>query len=305
MVAVAAWIPPLIEQFQSGGGNLSALWDYFTTSHPNTTGSSTGARIVATQLSVPSPWISGHERIAPFGLGLDDKWHVPFVLVFVVVGAVVAFRRRDRDLFMVNVLALMLAVAAWFAASHVVGFPYDYLLKWTWVVGAFGWFAIGLTIVRIVQPHLAGSRSWLVPATCCVVAGLAAACVVSAARARTPDPVVEHEIAELQPALLDAMRTRPAPTLVTVKGGILGGALGDAVLLQLVRARIKAGLDPAFDYVAGKNHVVPRRGAGSVLVVADGANVDQLLRDPRYQLIGQTPNDNNLGVGLFVASPPP
>ena len=43
-VAVVCWLPPVVQQFQTGGGNLGDLLRFWTESHPNTTGWSAGAR---------------------------------------------------------------------------------------------------------------------------------------------------------------------------------------------------------------------------------------------------------------------
>jgi hypothetical protein len=62
---------------------------------------------------------------------------------------------------------------------------------------------------------------------------------------------------------------------------LIGGALADAVLLQLARAHYRAGLDSKFDDVAGNNHVGHPDEAATRVIVADGNIVDALLRDPQ------------------------
>ena len=87
LVLVVVWIPPLVEQFRGGGGNLGALWDFWRA--PTEPGVRRGPSRthVGAQLGPAPPWITGHEHL-DFAFGaLDPPWTVPIVLVL-LVGAV-------------------------------------------------------------------------------------------------------------------------------------------------------------------------------------------------------------------------
>ncbi len=289
--AFVLWLPPLIDQFRPHGGNLGALWRFFTSTHKDTAGAGTGARIVAAQLSLPAPWISGHVPITASTDGVAYSWHFPVALILVVVGGVLALRRRDRSVVMLNVVALALAVSAWFAAAHVIDVPYDYLLKWTWIVGVVAWLAIALTAWRLLGPWFdAATKPALavgIVALCTIVA-MSGAVSLSAARAHTPDAVVERSIQAVQQPLVRSLATTPGPVIVRDEGGITGGALADSVLLCLARAHIKAGFVPSLAYMVGTNHVVaPETARTSLLIADDTDHINALLRDPRSQLVAR------------------
>src|SRR5262249_49703213 len=60
-VGVALWIPAIVQELQSGRGNLTELWDFWTSNHSSMPGLATGARIVGPQFGVAPPFLTGHE----------------------------------------------------------------------------------------------------------------------------------------------------------------------------------------------------------------------------------------------------
>ena len=291
VTAVVLWLPPLVDQFRPHGGNLGALWRFFTSTHTNTTGAAAGARIVAAQLSVPAPWITGHVPVSPGTAGLVYSWHVPVALILVILAAALAIRRRDRTLIMLNVLAVALSLSAWFAAAHVIDVPYEYLLKWTWIVGAVAWLAIALTAWRLISSWFALPPRRVIAlgvVSLCAVATMSGAASVSAARAHPPDPLVERSIQAVHQPLLRSLASAPSPVFVRVDGGFAAAAFAEAVLVCLARAHIKAGFDVSLAYMVGDGHVVSSATARTLLLVADDTDrIDALLRDPHYELVAQ------------------
>ena len=138
------WSPPIIQQLQPHGGNLGALWRFWTTSHRGTVGYRTAARLLAPQLSIPAPWMSGHEHTAAStGALMTPQFSFPFALVLLAAAGGVAWKRHDRIALAACSIATTGAFIAWISIASVVGTAYPYILRWDWVVGATCWIAAG------------------------------------------------------------------------------------------------------------------------------------------------------------------
>jgi hypothetical protein len=285
-VALFSWVPPLIQQFQPNGGNLGSLWDFWTASH-KTPGLSDGVRIVAPQLSLPAPWITGHERVEFFTASLDPKWQVPFVLLLLVGAAVIAWRRRDRQSLTIVGIALVLAASAMFAAASVVDSPYSYLLRWTYNVGVISWLAIAWTIWRAVP-----AERWhriarpLAVVAIVVCAALLVATTVGAVHADHPDREAERESLHMDAALTAATKQLPQPVVVRSAGGLAAGALAASTLMRLVHLGVRAGFTSGNEYVAG-GHVYDASQAQVALTAVTDEDLPAYMNDPRFHVVAQ------------------
>ena len=107
---VVAWLPPVVQALTSDGGNLRAIWEFWTGSHA-VSGWAQGARLVGPQFAIPAPWMGAHEKIS-LGGALDPSANrFPVALILLAVVTVLAARRRDRD-------ALVLCSLAWRARAR-------------------------------------------------------------------------------------------------------------------------------------------------------------------------------------------
>src|SRR5262249_31731384 len=127
-VGVLCWLPPAIEGIAHSGGNIRALWKYWSAHHAVITGPAAGARMVGARLALPARWFSGHEQALPFTGGIVPTWHAPFALAFLAGALVVAMRTSDRQSARLCVLALGLVAAAWISASRIIDTPFGYLV---------------------------------------------------------------------------------------------------------------------------------------------------------------------------------
>lgn len=285
-VALFSWVPPLIQQFQPNGGNLGSLWQFWTADH-KTPGLVDGARIVGPQLSLPAPWITGHERVEYFSAGLDPNWRVPFVLVLLVAAAAFAWRRSDRASFALDAVALILAITAWLAAANVVDTPFSYLLRWTWGVGAISWLALAWTAWRAIPPEKLRRVARPAAVVAIVVcAALLVATTVSAASAKHPDRAAEREFVTMDGAVTAAARRLPQPIVVRSAGGLAAGALAAAVLMRLVHLGIPAGYPLGSEYVTG-GHTYDLREAQSALIAATDDDLPGYMNDPRFHVVAR------------------
>ena len=289
-VGVVMWIPPLVDATRARGGNLGALWRYFTAHHPDITGWSRAARIVLVQFGIPAPWMTGHEAVAGFGGGgLDPAWQIPWALIMVGVAAVVARRRRDRPAWSLCLVTVGLAAVAWISTAQVVGEPFSYLVRWTWLVGATAWLAIGWTGWGVARASVEGPvprRTGLV-AFGAIAIGFAIATTVGA---RNSQPLFRDSslvVGGVEAATVAAARHAPGPVLVEPAPDFDSLQATNGVVLALDQAGITAGRTPDFAWQTGRAHVVARSAARTTYLVAVNASVDRYREDPRYRPVAE------------------
>ena len=284
-VVITCWSAPLVQQFQGGGGNLGDLLRFWTHSHPNTTGWSTGARIVLQQLSIPAPWFTSHERVNAFSGGVDAHWHVPVALILLIGAAALAARRRDRQSFILDTLALAVVLAAFFSAARIVDAPYDYIVRWMWIVGAIAWLAIIWTVWRAL-PH----DSWDRAATrlgAAVSAVLLVWLVVAAVHADFPVQSYERSLVRIAPAARRALRVLPGPVLVENPRDFHSAEVAPGLLLVAIHAGVDARLPERQANVVGTAHTISAASARSVVIVAVDDAIDAYRNTPTYRSIAR------------------
>jgi hypothetical protein len=281
-VLAVCWSPPVVEQFQPGGGNLGRLVHFWMQPHPSTTGWSEGARIVAQQLAVPAPWITGHERVSPFTGAVDPRWHVPVSLILLVTASAVAWRRRDRQSLTLDVMALVLIAAAVFSAAHIVDTPFDYIVRWMWIVGATSWLAIIWTLWRALFSEAPANR---IPARSgiAVVTLLAVGFTVVAVHAGLPVRPMDRSLSRMAPTARSALRGLRGPILIEHEDNLPAAAAATGMLLIAMHAGIDAKLASAEANEVGSSHTISEPSARNVVVVAVDAVIDRYLHDPSYR----------------------
>jgi hypothetical protein len=283
-VAVICWLPPVVQQFQTGGGNLGHLIDFWTQSHARTVGWSAGTRIVFAQLAIPAPWFSGHERLIAVTGGVDPHWNVPVALILLVAAGIVALRTRDRQSFTLDAVALAMVVAAMFSAAHIVDAPFFYIVRWTWAVGAIVWIAILWTFWRALLRH----ADWDVAVTRFGVAAivvLAATLVVGAVHAEFPVQSEQRALKAIAPAARRALRQLRAPILVEGPVDFRSGLAADGVVLIAIHAGIDARLALRSVGHVGRSHAISKASARSIVVVAVDDGIEKYRSDPSYRSI--------------------
>jgi len=285
-VAFVCWLPPLIQQFEPGGGNLGELIRFFLRPHAATTGWSTGARIVGQQLWIPAPWFAGHESVNTFSDGVDPHWHAPIALILLIGAGVVALRRHDRQSLTLDSLALSVVFAAVFSAAHIVGTPYFYIVRWMWAVGALVWLAIVWTAWRALPVGIrrgrSASRLSVVP-----VAVLAAWLAVTAVHADFPVQSDQASLVGIAPAVRRSLRGLPGPVLLqSPPDDFLSGLAVEGILLIAIHAGVDARLaSDRSAIVVGKAHTTSETSARSTVVVVVDDTIDSYLINPAYRAL--------------------
>jgi hypothetical protein len=283
-VVLVLWIPPIVDQFQSGGGNLGEIWTFFTSEQDAGPSVAHSARIVADEFGVDPPWATGDDTIDFTNAGLDPPWTFPVALVLVAAAAFVSARRRDRDAVTLAVVALALALAAWFSVARVVGVPYFYVLRWTRVTGAVAVLAVAWTAMRLMAGARPQVRWALGAVTSVAAAALVTATTASSFDADAPVALESQVVSRLDGPLLAEMDDAATPVLVRPGGGFASGLVTSGVLARLVDAGIDAGVEPEYEHVVGATYVLAPAEAGTELVVlGEGDDFEVWRRDDAYR----------------------
>lgn len=161
-VGVALWFLPLFEAVNGSPGNVVNLWRYATRGSSDTAGGLTQAPgILASELGLSPPWITGDEPVEAFTdvVSASGAWQlaVPIVLLGIglwatmgrgVVGAATA--RTVRGGLVVAAAGLVGAAFAVLALDEGRGFAY--VVRFTWPVGAF----LGLVVAWALLQQVMG-----------------------------------------------------------------------------------------------------------------------------------------------------
>jgi hypothetical protein len=212
---------------------------------------------------------------------------MPIALVLLVGALVLAARRRDRQSFILDALALAFAFAALFSAAHIVDTPFSYIVRWMWTVGAIAWLAIIWTAWRALARGVVRDLavSWSATAVGAVLVGML---VVGAVHAHFPAQADQRALAGIAPGARRALRALLGPVL-------LEGAHDDfhstqaavGVLLVAIHAGVDARLvDGEADAVATA-HTTSEATARSVVVVAVDDLIDAYRADPTFRVIAR------------------
>jgi hypothetical protein len=164
------WLPPLIEQFTSGTGNLSKLVAFFTEQgghHPL----SEGVRRTAKQFTLlPRDLlhqVTGMPARASAALGIA----IALTLVAAAVALGVAARARATTTLVLLALIGLEIVVGMFSVTRVVGDVLPYLVQWISAVGLVFWVAAGAAVLPALrESRPAGSRGGRVLLVAAIIA---------------------------------------------------------------------------------------------------------------------------------------
>lgn len=276
-VAVVMWLPPLWDQLRRTG-NLGWLIGRFThpcdrrwwgdeCAEPVSLGSA--ARALASELNLGGAWISGAEHdpatTSPSVIGLA------VVLAAAVAAVVVAVRRRDRLAGTLLGVAAVATVLGLISASRILGDFYDYVIRWTWPIAAFGAVAVMWSLWREV------ARRWPGRPTRVVATGIGAAVVLVFVALATADALGVEPPSEADGRSVAALGEQAAPHLARPGAHLLRwydpgglGGVGFGLLLELERSGFDVGSDPWTRFAVGQHRVLAEESASDVLWVVTG-----------------------------------
>jgi len=238
VVILGAWAPPLLEEFRSAPGNLTALVDFFRKGDASHTFAEVIGPLAHEVGSLP---IALAKAIVPSTS--DDRNTGAGAAALLLVGcvplAIASARRVGNDYAArLGLVALVAAATAYLSALRIVGPIVDYLLLFTAAVGFAAWAAL--------------AARWLsrrsVPGVSAVVVVLAMASNARGLRAQQPIPIQTltqmRDVTEvLQRRLATAGVRRP---LVRIVPGGWGWVTAAGVLLELERTGLRFAVEESW-----------------------------------------------------------
>lgn len=301
VVTAVAWLPVAVDQV-AGRGNATEVAAFFLDSSRPTIGRDVAAGLVARQVGsegplsdedeARAPWSGGPEPIDVHGgevLGADLTrllWPLGLFAGSLVLALVVGPRGRSA-VRLAAVTGTALAVGA-AATARISDQPYNYLLRWWWVIGALVWVSIGWALWSAAGWRSGRALRWL--------AALVVVPALWSTTGSTLDAASQPNVpmADLQPAIgaLAGPVTAATPpgSPVEVRGvGSHHNIVGDGLLLQLIRSGRRVVVDPATAFKFGEDNVATTGPEAVVFVVSNDSIERYRRRDDVREIVSYDP----------------
>jgi hypothetical protein len=191
------WWPPAHEALSSDGGNLAALWRFFTEARPGQSWTLSLAIWVdrLTAILHPGPQVVGSGLMAVPMQATDGLSRLPWLLAAPVYPGVMlwaslqATRSGDRYCVMLSQVALIGSVVALWSITRIPGVVEEYQVAWIAGIGT-----LGLALAAGTAADALGASKWLPSRTGTAVAvAVLLAIVVSATQRFHRNTRVVHE----------------------------------------------------------------------------------------------------------------
>lgn len=295
-LGVVLWLPPLVDQITQDPGNARVLVDHFRSPESDPIGLVDGARVVVDRLD-PIALLTLDVQVDGFtpsgspvpGLVLLTLW---------VIAVVVARRERHPVLTWLHVTTGAAVVFGVVAASRIFGGVWNYLLLWTWLVGALlvvatGW-SLGLAVRDRIpeadRPRAAGFATAALLVVALVWSGVgavdAADAEVSGQMRSTQTGVVAAQTADALADRRDADRFQ-----VTWSDPTHLGSQGWGLVLELERQGFDVVGPPPLATMLGRHRVADRDEVDGVLALAVGPAIDEWRADPAAVEVAHTDHE--------------
>jgi hypothetical protein len=285
LLGAVLWSPVLIQQLGGNPGNISIIWDGVIHKHDPAIGYGEGWGLLLRRLDITQLLGSGGAGSPWVGAGLLAVW---------AVTAVVAARRRERDL---TALHLVIGVAIALGvvnAANIMGIPWYYLSLWGYGTAALAVMAAIATAARIVGANLAARDdadrwrrlSW-VP-TAALVAAIAVPLLPVLRDAPSTEihdqEAFSAEFAEVVHPTVDAIEDGTVPGgpdgtfLVSWSDPVSLGGPGFSLVLELERRGYDVGASEDYRLSVRDHRVIAADEADAEIHVAFGVGAVDVAR---------------------------
>jgi hypothetical protein len=275
-VAVAVWVPPVIEQLSGSGDNLGILWRHFRNWTEEPVGFQRAFEVLLIHLN---PW-----RLITRDLFIDRYFiggsTLPGGLVLLTWAALAVWAIRLRCASLVRLHAVIAAALVLGVVTiSRIGNVFYYLILWVWGITVLLLLAAGWTLSLLVGRHLKeATRQEAATRGRWALAGLAVAFTVvvgvNAAGAdygRRDSAVLDGLVPQVA-STLERDHPRSGPYLLVWDEGITGG-LGRGLMNELQRRGFEAGAGDFWRAEVKPQRVVTPVEAVAVLALATGPEI--------------------------------
>jgi hypothetical protein len=247
-LGAALWAVVLVDQVMNDPGNLSMLWDHFTTppAGEETVGLGGGLELVLRHLDVTAFFSGGGSDLGSLARSSGDAGGsvLPGLVVLAAwAGAVaVAVRRRHEALLRLHVVVAAGLGLGLLSSSRIFGRVWYYLVLWSWATTGLLVLSVAWAVALLVDRR--DLDRWAQGALAAVAVLASATLAVDAADARPPAPQLSAVLAEIVPPAAGQL-DRGSRYLVTWDDSFYIGSQGYGVVSELERRGFDAGaLDP-------------------------------------------------------------
>jgi len=277
VIAVATWIPPVVQELSSSEGNLTLLWRHFTDPPEVAIGMRHGLDVFLVHLN-PARLLWPRDGVT------GAVWPGVLLVLAWCASAIVAVRLRVRPLVALDAVLAVALVLGLYSVASIFGFVWYYLMLWAWILNALLLFATLWAVVVVVARRGAGPRRVAldVATIVCVVVvtvyltGFA----VDAATVEPPTPRVSAALGVLTRPTIRAIDRGTVPGggrdgkyQVTIVDTMSINAPGYGLVSELERAGIHAGFPPIFSAIVRAKRIVTKQEATAVIHYASGKDI--------------------------------
>ena len=280
-IVVVTSIPIVVQQFTHTPGNLTIIWEHFTSPPEDPIGIRAGLRVLMVHLN---PWrlLAGQDAttgsVIP-GVALCAVW-------FAGVGVGI-WRRRHPLIALDTVIAVALALGA-LSIGNIFGFVWYYLMLWAWAINglmlvSIGWSAT-LLVGRGLAPVVRSKTGSKYQATGLVLGAISLAYLfgfaLDGSTVGPPTPRVSSALGRLVGPTVRAIESGAVPGggpsgryQITIVDPVTINAPGYGLLSELERAGLHAGFPTKYAAIVRDRRVVGPKTATGVVHLSVGPDI--------------------------------
>jgi hypothetical protein len=287
---VVCWLPTIFQQLTADPGNLSAIWDFFTSSRRGHT-LSEGFDVVTAQFAWNPEWLVGAHPVNPFAAQPAGLTSASLPLWWLALGVALAWtwatgRRVARALGVVLVLTIVASIVS---IARTLGPVYEYRLRFLWVLGMLTAAYSVWALVQWVSDRVRPPGRWSTPAAGVVlvaVVGLSAYVTATAAQADPPNRSDGRIVAALMPPLLHHLPAGPGVVVATAttftESRYIAGVMVDLEHAG-IPVRIRDGRDDRLRY--GDHRMLAGEPIRADLRIAADDQIDIVAKAPCARML--------------------
>jgi len=297
-VAVAVWLPPVVEQLTTSRGNLSVLFDYFRHPPQSPAGFGQGIKVLLAHLNPVTPFTKAL---------LPTTSHVDVTTGSVIPGslflalwaatAITAWRWRLRSLLELHVVVALTMLLGAFSISRIFGILWYYLVLWAWGLNVLMLVAVGWTLGVVVGRRLQGAtRQRADTAGRVALIGVAVVMTVvfavEAADVEFPTPRLSRTLGAVVDPTVRALERQPGPDggrrgtyLVTFGDPASLGAQGFGLMNELERRGFHIGALDLYRGPVTPHRVLTFSQATAVVHLSIGPDIPYWRAKPGVQQV--------------------
>ncbi|HET6664607.1 MAG TPA: hypothetical protein VFG94_10130 [Acidimicrobiales bacterium] len=295
VLAVALWVPPLVDQAINDPGNLRAVYDHLVTPSEEPVGFGRGVELALLHLDIPGLVIgdSGAVGSLPDPSSDPNGSVVPGVVALVAwaAAAAVSLRLRHRPLVRLHLVVAVSLVLGVISMGRILGKEWYYLMLWAWGTAALLLLAVAWTVVAATSAW-AGPRRRAVAdaATVALVAVLgvsSVALIVDAVDTEPPEPHLSSTLGAVLPETMAALERGEGPAtgrdgryMVAFSDALYFGSQSYGLVSELERAGFDAGMTDVLHVPITDHRVIGPDDATALVVLATGHNIDRWRERP-------------------------